>query len=64
MRLSDPDLLTYAQMHDRIPLTHDLNTMPGHFKPFVSQLLAGEHTPGIIYADQDLPIGQVIDDLS
>jgi len=56
-------LLAYAEAHDRILLTHDLNTTPGHFKAFVAQLPSGEHTPGIIYADQDLAIGVVIDDL-
>lgn len=63
MRLPDPDLLAWAKVHDRILLTHDLKSMPGHFKAFVAQLSPGEHTPGIIYADQDLPIGKVIEDV-
>lgn len=62
MRIPDPDLLEWAKEHDRILLTHDLKSMPGHFRAFVAQLSPGEHTPGVIYADQDMPIGKVIDD--
>lgn len=63
MRTPDLDLLAWAKEHDRILLTHDLKSMPGHFKAFVAQLPPGEHTPGVIYADQDMPLGKVIDDL-
>ncbi len=63
MRLPDPDLLAYAKEQNRILLTHDLTTMPRHFKDFIATLQPGEHTPGILFVDQELPIGGVIDDL-
>lgn len=58
--LPDPDILAYAKAHDRILLTHDVNTMPGHFVRFMQGLAEGECTPGVIYLAQSLAAGLAI----
>jgi hypothetical protein len=59
--LDNPAVLAYAKDHDRILLTHDVNTMPGHFARFVHNLPEGEHTPGVTYLAQTLAISVAID---
>lgn len=59
----DPEVLRYAKQHDRILLTHDVNTMPGHFYALLQTLPEGEHSPGVLAIPQLLPIGAAIDAL-
>jgi hypothetical protein len=59
----DPEVLRYARRHDRILLTHDVNTMPGHFYALLQTLPEDEHTPGVLAIPQLLPIGAAIDAL-
>ena len=59
----DPDLLEYARRHDRILLTHDVNTMPQHFNDLLLRLPNGEHSPGVMLIPQLLSIGDAIEAL-
>ena len=56
----DPDVLSYASHHDLILLTHDVQTMPGHFASFLMQLKDGEYSPGVWYTPQTLAVGVAI----
>jgi hypothetical protein len=59
----DPDLLAEAKARDRIPLTHDINTMPKYFDAFLASLPVDEHSPGVMLIAQTLPIGTAIEEL-
>jgi hypothetical protein len=59
----DPEMLLYAKQHERILLTHDVNTMPSHFYTLLQTLPEGEHSPGVLAIPQLLPIGTAIDTL-
>ena len=54
-------LLLYAMMQNRILLTHDRKTMPGHFDDFLRSLATDEHSPGVMTVEQLLPVGTAID---
>lgn len=58
--LSDPDLLDWAARHERIILTHDVNTMIGFAYKRVE---AGASMPGIIEVQRTITPGQVIDEI-
>ena len=58
--LPDPDVLTQAATTDRILVSHDVNTMPAHFKAFLD---TGQHSPGLFLFTQTLPIAQAIEAL-
>jgi hypothetical protein len=59
----DPERLAAAKRFDRILLTHDINTMPGHFARFPANLAEGEHSPGVMLPAQELAIGAAIETL-
>ena len=40
----DPDILIWAERNDRIVLSRDFHTMPGHLS---DHLAAGRHSPGV-----------------
>ena len=54
----DPEVLAHAAKEGRILLTSDERSMPIHFGNF---LAAGNHCPGVMILDQDVPIGTAID---
>ena len=56
----DPELLAEARRLNRILLTHDINTMPGHFAHFLANLSENEHSPGVMLIAQELAIGVAI----
>lgn len=56
----DPDVLAYAAQHGLILLTHDVQTMPGHFADFLMGLQEDQFSPGVWYTPQTLPIGVAI----
>ncbi|WIG60562.1 MAG: hypothetical protein OJF49_003310 [Ktedonobacterales bacterium] len=58
--LKDPELLAYAAQQDRILVSHDKRTLPGHFAEF---LIAGLRSPGIMLLSPNLSIGQSIEAL-
>lgn len=57
--LDDPSVLAIAATANRILVSHDSNTMTGHFYHFV----AVENSPGLIIVPQDLDPGEAIEDL-
>jgi hypothetical protein len=57
----DPDLLDWAAMHNRVVLTHDVNTMT---KYAYERLAAGHTLPGVIVVPRELPIGVAIEELA
>jgi hypothetical protein len=57
---SDRDVLEWAAAHNRIVVTHDLETFLGFA---YDRIAVGELMPGVIAVPQDLSIGHAIDDL-
>ena len=56
----DPVILEWAANEGRVLLTHDAATM-SHFA--YERVREGKPMPGVIEVADDLPIGQVIDDI-
>ena len=44
-RSTDPNILLWAERENRILISRDFRTMPGHFR---DHLLAGRHSPGLL----------------
>jgi hypothetical protein len=57
--LPDPEVLDHAAGEGRVLLTHDLQTMPGHFAAFIM----ARQSAGLLLIPQSLPIAAVVDDL-
>ena len=57
--LPDAEVLRLAARENRILVTHDRRTMPGHFAVF----LLGHSSPGVIVVSQSVGIKVVTDDL-
>ena len=57
--LADPEVLAIAARSDRILISHDRKTMPGHFARFRET----QSSPGLIIVPQDLDVGAAIEDL-
>jgi hypothetical protein len=55
----DYEVLVMAARAGRILVSHDFQTMPGHFRQFT------QHTssPGVLLIRQDLPVGQAVESL-
>jgi predicted nuclease of predicted toxin-antitoxin system len=58
--IPDPEILDIAARQDRILVTSDFKTMPGHFADF---LLAGGSSPGVFLVKQRTAVVDVIDAL-
>jgi hypothetical protein len=56
----DPALLQFAADEKRVLLTHDQETLVGHAW---QRVRSGMEMPGVVVAQTDRPIGQVIADL-
>ena len=56
---SDPDVRELAASLGRVLVSHDLNTMPGHFYRF----LESRESPGVILIPQSLPTGRAVGEL-
>jgi len=56
----DPDVLDWAALHNRVVLTHDVNTMT---KYAYERLAAGQPLPGMVVVPKELPIGAAIEEL-
>src|SRR5947209_19270267 len=54
---SDPIILLWAEREDRILLTEDIHTMPGHL---AQHLQAGRHSPGIFVISKGRSRGQLV----
>ncbi len=58
--MQDPEVLALAAQEERILVSHDVSTMPGHFQRF---LATGGESPGVFLIPQSLPIAMAIDEL-
>ena len=58
--LPDPQILYWAALHNRVLLTHDVQTMSNYVKQL---LIQGQPMAGIVLVPQSLAIGRAIDDL-
>ena len=56
----DVVVLEWANDNDRVLLTHDGQTMPGHVR---ERLTAGGHVSGVFIVDDLAPIGACIEDI-
>ena len=56
----DPAILDWGATHGRVLLTHDGKTIP----PFAyARVAAGQLMPGVFLVDDQMPIGQAIDEI-
>jgi hypothetical protein len=55
----DPEVLALAASQGRVLVSHDRQTMPGHF----SRLIEKHPSPGLVIISQDLDIGRAIEEL-
>lgn len=58
--MTDPEVLSMASREGRILVSHDVSTMPLHFRRFLA-----EHggSPGLLLIPQSMPISRAIDEL-
>lgn len=57
--LSDPDVLARAASENRILVTHDRRTMPGHFADYILQ----DVSPGVFIISQQSRVRKAIEEL-
>jgi hypothetical protein len=58
--MGDPEVLALAAELQRVLVSHDVGTMPAHFRAFRS---AGKHSSGVFLIPQSLDAGTAIDEL-
>lgn len=58
--MSDPDVLALAARYQRVLVSHDVGTVPAHFRAAKD---AGKHSAGVFLVPQRLDIGTVIEEL-
>lgn len=58
--LGDSEVLGLAAAQQRVLVSHDIGTMPGHFRSFVN---AGRQSPGLFLLLQSLDVGVAIEEL-
>lgn len=56
----DPIIISWARSHNRVLLTHDVNTM---IDAALDRVRTAEPMPGVVAVPQDLGIGAAISDL-
>jgi hypothetical protein len=56
----DPEVLDWAASHQRVVLTHEVNTMT---KYAYERLAAGQPLSGVIIVPKELPVGTAIEEL-
>jgi hypothetical protein len=59
-RQTDSTVIAFAAEENRILVSHDKRTLPGHFADY---LAAGHHSPGVLLISRKVSIGQAIDAL-
>ena len=57
--MADSDVLVLASNMNRVLVSHDFETMPGHFYRFLEH----SDSPGLILVPQARPIGQAVEAL-
>ena len=58
--MNDPEVLALAAERQRVLISHDVGTMPAHFRAFRK---AGRHSSGVFLIPQSLDVGTAIDEL-
>ena len=58
--MKDPEVLALAAEQQRVLVSHDIGTMPTHFRAFRN---AGEQSAGVFLIPQTLDVGTAIDEL-
>jgi uncharacterized protein DUF5615 len=58
-RKEDPNVLQIAANEGRVLVSHDLRTMPLHFRQFI----AGRNSPGLLLIPQKLPLRVAIEEI-
>lgn len=58
--MNDPEVLALAAERHRLLVSHDVGTMPAHFRAFKN---AGKHSAGVLLVPQSLDVGAAIDQL-
>ena len=58
--MTDPEVLVLAAQQQRVLVSHDVGTMPAHFRAFRS---AGKLSAGAFLVPQSLDVGTAIDEL-
>lgn len=58
--MGDAEVLTIAAEAVRILVSHDVGTMPAHFRAFRS---AGKYSPGVFLVPQSLSVAGAIDEI-
>lgn len=56
----DAEVLALASEQQRVLVSHDVSTMPKHFRDFKK---AGNRSPGVFLIPQSIEIGRAIDEL-
>jgi hypothetical protein len=59
-RMTDPEVLALAVQQQRVLVSHDVSTMPAHFRAFRNR---GKHSAGVFLVPQSLDVGSAIDDV-
>lgn len=59
-RMNDRDVLTLAAAQQRALVSHDVGTMPTHFREFRNE---AKHSAGVFLVPQNLDIGIAVDEL-
>ncbi len=59
-RVTDPEVLALAAEQNRVLVSHDVGTMPAHFRAFRN---AGRQSAGVFLISQSLDVGNAIDEL-
>jgi len=58
--MNDPEVLALAAGGQRVLVSHDVGTMPAHFRAFKD---TGNHSCGVFLIPQSLDVGTAIDEL-
>jgi len=58
--VNDPEVLALAAERQRVLISHDVGTMPAHFRAFSN---AGRHSSGVFLIPQSLDVGTAINEL-
>ena len=59
-RMKDPEVLSLAAEQQRVLVSHDVGTMPAHFRELTK---AGKRSAGLFLVPQSLFVATVIEDL-
>ena len=58
--MNDPEVLALAAELGRVLVSHDIGTMPAHFRTFRN---AGKQSSGVFLIPQSLDVGTAIDEI-